>query len=314
MKIYLLTFLQTIFFIAIAPLFAGIVKRCKCFMQNRKGPSVFQPYRNLLKLFRKQALRPENASFIFSLAPCVVFVVAVFVCSLVPLCTSSLVTSSVADVIVIVGLLALSRFFLVLAGLDIGTAFGGMGASREMMIATLAEPALMMAFFTVAIQSSSTNLSNIASYLAAHSVWLHPSLLFTGVGFALIAVAETGRIPVDNPATHLELTMIHEAMILEYSGRDLALIEWAAQIKLLFFMVLLANLFFPWSVTASMAISGLVSNILIVFLKLIILAVALVFVEVNLAKLRVFRVPLLLNMAFILCLLGLLNYVILEAV
>lgn len=314
MRIWALTFLQTIVFIMAAPLFTGLVKRLKCFMQNRKGPSVFQPYRDLLKLFRKQTLRPENASFIFSLTPYVVFIVAVFICSLVPLFTSSLATSSFADVIVIVGLMALARFFLALAGLDIGTAFGGMGSSREMLVAVLAEPALMMAFFTVALQSSSTNLSNIINYLTTNSVWLHPSLLFTGVGFALIAVAETGRIPVDNPATHLELTMIHEAMILEYSGRNLALIEWAAQIKLMFYVVLLANLFLPWTVTSSIVISGLINNALILILKLVILGLILVFAEINMAKLRVFRVPLLLNMAFILCLLGLLNYIILEAV
>jgi formate hydrogenlyase subunit 4 len=306
--------LQACLFIALAPLLMGFVKWCKCHLQNRQAPSLFQPYRNLHKLFHKEPLVADTASYIFRIAPYFIFAITVLIGAIVPLIVVDVsgATIALADVIVLVGLFALARFFLVLAGMDIGTAFGGMGSSREMMIAAIAEPALLMALFNLAMISASTNLSAIISYFALQQSFLHPAIIFAAVGFALVALAETGRIPIDNPATHLELTMVHEAMILEYSGRHLALIEWAAQIKFMIYAVMFVNLFIPWGIAYSVNLGGaalLLSGVVLIF-KLIILIIVLTIAETNLAKLRLFRVPYLLNLAFLMCLLGILSYVI----
>jgi formate hydrogenlyase subunit 4 len=217
-----------------------------------------------------------------------------------------------ADIIVLVGLLALARFFLALAGMDVGTAFGGMGASREMTISALAEPALLMAVFTLAMTAHSTNLASMIGAQLEAGLVLRPSFLFALGAMILVALAETGRIPVDNPATHLELTMVHEAMILEYSGRHLALMEWAAQVKLLLYGVLIANIFFPWGIAVDLAPGALALGLGAIVLKLAALGVALAVAESVLAKMRLFRVPAFLNLALLLALLGLLGYVILE--
>lgn len=305
--------LNTFLFLLLAPLVAGIVKWFKCFLQNRRGPSVFQPYRNLSKLFRKETILPETASPIFRFTPYIIFSVMLLASSVIPLFIVQITNIAIADVIVLVGIFALARFFLALAGMDVGTAFGGMGSSREMLIAAIAEPAMLMAFFTLAMLASSTDLNNIIIKIAeSHVQMLRPSLIFAAVGFALVAIAETGRIPVDNPATHLELTMVHEAMILEYSGRYLALIEWSAQIKFMLFCVLLINLFFPWGIATSWNLKAIFFSVLIFFGKLVALCLLLVIAEMHLAKLRLFRVPYLLNFAFLLCLLGVLSYIILE--
>lgn len=313
MILWLVAIFKALLFIFLAPLVSGFVKFIKCFLQNRRAPSLIQPYRNLIKLFQKEVIVANTSSYIFRAAPYIVFGVSALICAVVPFVTINLPTTAIADVIVLVGLFALARFFLALAGMDVGTAFGGMGSSREMMVSAIAEPALLMAFFTFAMIASSTNLATIMLYLSQHQyLLLRPSLIFAAVGFALIAIAETGRIPVDNPATHLELTMIHEAMILEYSGRHLALMEWAAQIKFLIYCVLLINLFFPWGVTTHITLETFSVGVFALLCKLIILCVALAIAEINLAKLRLFRVPYLLNLAFLLCLLGLLNHIILE--
>ena len=308
----LYSLLQTGLFVFIAPLFIGIVKMFKCWLQNRSAPSVFQCYRDLRKLFHKQTILAHHASWIFRFAPYLIFSITALIASAIPFIVSPSQTVGFTDVILIAGLFGLSRFFLALAALDIGTSFGGMGASREMTVATLAEPALMIAFFSLAMMASSTRLDIITTYLSTHSLWFNPSMLFVALAFAMIAVAETGRIPVDNPATHLELTMIHEAMILEYSGRHLALIEWAAQIKLLIYTILFANLFLPFPLINQLSLSAIGLNGGIVIIKCLVLAWVLVLAETHLAKLRLFRVPLLLNMAFLLCLLGLLIHVIAE--
>lgn len=318
MNSWLLIILQVLLVVLGAPLFSGVVKYLKCRTQNRQSPSVLQPYRDLRKLLlRKETLCPENASYIFRLTPYLQLAIIIFVCALVPVFTYATWPNAYADVILFIGMLALGRFFLALAGMDIGTAFGGMGSSRELTIAALAEPTIMVAFFTLAMLAHSTNFGSIFNYVSTHSVWLNPSVLFIAFGFALVVIAETGRIPVDNPATHLELTMLHEAMILEYSGKYLGLIEWAAQIKLLLFFILFANLFLaiPAWVLAnnSILLTLILSGVLLIF-KLLLLALVLVFAEINLAKLRLFRVPLLLNAALVLCIIGLLNYIILEVV
>ena len=309
---WLLALLQTALFVAAAPLLSGWVRCVKCRLQNRIGPPPWQPYRDLAKLFRKEVVLAAPASPIFRAAPYIVFSVTVLAASVLPLVAVGLPTSAIADVIVLVGFFALGRFFLALAGMDVGTAFGGMGSSREVTIASVAEPAMLLAVFTLAMSTASTNLSTMIGSLARAPFQLHPSFIFAAMGLILVAVAETGRIPVDNPATHLELTMIHEAMILEYSGRHLALMEWAAMLKLLIYGVLIANLFCPWGVALSLAPGPIAVGVAAIAAKLLVLGVLLAVGETALAKMRLFRVPQFLGLAFILCLLGMLSHVILE--
>jgi formate hydrogenlyase subunit 4 len=309
---WLLAAAQTALFIGAAPLLAGWVKRVKCHMQNRAAPTLWQPYRDLAKLFRKDMVLADNASWLFRATPYIVFGAMSLAAAAVPLVAVDLPTGAIADVIVLVGFFALARFFTALAGMDIGTAFGGMGASREMTIAALAEPAMLMAVFTLSMTAGSTNLSSAIHYVLEAGLVLRPSFLFALLALAMVAVAETGRVPVDNPATHLELTMIHEAMILEYSGRHLALIEWAAQIKLMIYAVLVANIFWPWGIAQDFTSEALGIGAVAIAAKLTALAIVLVVWETVLAKMRIFRVPPFLGFAFLLSLLGMLTHVVLE--
>jgi len=303
---------QTLLFILAAPLLAGWVKRVKCHLQNRAAPAVWQPYRDLAKLIKKNLVLAENASWLFRAVPYIVFGATLLAAAAVPLIAVHLPTSAIADVIVLVGFFALARFFTALAALDIGTAFGGMGASREMTVAALAEPAMLMAVFTLAMTAHSTNLSVATETVLQAGLVLRPSFLFALLALLMVAVAECGRIPVDNPATHLELTMLHEAMILEYNGRHLALIEWAAQIKLMIYAVLIIDFFFPWGIASEFSASALSVGVLAVTAKLMLLAMLLVVWETVLAKMRLFRVPQFLGFAFLLALLGMLTNVVLE--
>jgi len=255
----------------------------------------------------------HDASWIFRATPYIVFMTTVLAAAVVPLIALRLPTAAVADVIVLVGFLGLGRFFLALAGMDIGTAFGGMGSSREMMIGALAEPVLLMTVFTLAMSASSTNLSEAVSFTLHGGLVIRPSFLFALVGLMMVAVAETGRIPIDNPATHLELTMVHEAMILEYSGRYLALLEWASMIKLMVYFVLIANIFAPWGIASVSTPPALAMGALAIALKLTLLGIVLVLWETVMAKMRLFRVPQYLGFAFLLSLLGMLTHVILES-
>jgi len=309
----LLAIIQTLFFIVLAPLLSGWVKWCKCYLQNRKAPSLLQPYRDLIKLTHKQPVVSKDASWLFVIAPYIIFSATALAVTVVPFFLVNLPTAASADVIVLVGFLAFARFFLVLAGLDVGTAFGGMGSSREMTISSMAEPAMLMAIFTITMTASTTNLSFAIGHVLEEGLVLRPSFIFALFALILVAVAETGRIPVDNPATHLELTMIHEAMILEYSGRHLALIEWASQLKLMLYGVLIANIFFPWGMAETFLISALGYGLLAIMGKLAILAVILAISETLLAKMRLFRVQEFLSFAYLLGLLGMLSHIILEA-
>lgn len=304
--------LQALLYAALAPLLAGWVRKIKAWLQNRRGVSPLQPYRDLYKLFAKEARMAHTASLVFRAAPYIVFVATWMAASAVPFVATGLPTAAIADVIVVAGLLALARFFLALAGMDVGTAFGGMGASREMFVSALAEPAMLMAVFTLAMTAHSTNLSSVADYQLLNDSVLRPSYMFALAGLVLVAIAETGRIPVDNPSTHLELTMIHEAMVLEYSGRHLALMEWAAQLKLLLYGALLVNVFFPWGIARGTGVADLSLGLAVVVVKLALLAGALAVSETVLAKMRLFRAPAFLNLALLLALLGLLSHVILE--
>lgn len=305
--------LQAVLYLALGPWLVGWVRRVKARLANRRGAPVHQPWRDLVRLFGKEARVAHTASPLFRIAPYVVFVATALAAATVPLVAVELPTAVMADIIVLAGLLALARFFLALAAMDVGTAFGGMGASREMMVSALAEPALLMGVFTVAMQAHSTNLSSVVSHQLELGLVLKPSMLFALTCLALVAVAETGRIPVDNPATHLELTMIHEAMVLEYSGRHLALMEWAGQVKLVLYGVLLVDIFLPWGIARSFEPAALAIGLGAAVIKLALLGVLLAVAESVIAKMRLFRVPALLNVALLMGLIGLLSHVILEA-
>ncbi|MFA6280004.1 MAG: NADH-quinone oxidoreductase subunit H [Bdellovibrionales bacterium] len=309
---WIFALVQTLCVVLFAPFLAGWVKWVKCKLQNRQGPAPWQPYRDLLRLSRKQVVLADVASPIFRAAPYIVFGATVVAASVLPIVSTQLPTAALADVIVLVGIFALTRFFLALAGMDVGTSFGGMGSSREVTLSSLAEPALLMTFFTLAMNVSSTNLSSAVSHLAQANFTLAPSLIFSFMALLLVAVAETGRIPIDNPATHLELTMIHEAMILEYSGRHLLLMEWASMLKLTLYSILIVNLIVPWGVAMTMEPKDVAFAAITVLGKLMALGILLAVSETSQAKMRLFRAPQYLGMAFILSLLGMMSHIILE--
>jgi len=296
---------QAVLVLGVAPLLSGVTRKVKARFLRRRGPSVFQPYRDLLKLIRKETVVAENASWLYRLAPYLIFATTWVAAALVPTFATGLAFGAAADLIVIVALLGTARFLLALAGLDVGTSFGGIGSSREMMFATLAEPAMLMVMFTLSLFAGSTELSSISAYMVAAGAVLSISLALALVALIIVAIGENARIPVDNPATHLELTMVHEAMILEYSGRHLAVIEAAAFVKLLLYLSMIACVFVPWG-TAS-AGAGAVSyavGLVAYLIKLGVLAFLLVLFETAIAKMRVFRVPDFLGVALMLGLLG----------
>ena len=297
---------QTLFLLVLSPLVTGCIRNWKAKLQNRRGPRVWQPYLDLAKFLRKDMVLSEHASWVFGAAPYVVFVSSLLVGLMVPMWTDTAPLSLLGGALAVIGLLALGRFFLALGGLDPASTFGGMGSSREMTIAAVAEPALMLAIFTVAIHAGSTDLSQIvrASHAGGWMV-LDPTYALAFVALFIVLLAETGRVPVDNPATHLELTMIHEAMLLEYSGRYLAFMEWGASIKQLVLMALLVNVFFPVGIAPGLA--GPVGALaLVAFVaKVFVLSLVVVLVETTNAKLRLFRVPDLLSAAFVLAALSL---------
>jgi formate hydrogenlyase subunit 4 len=301
--------LQLFLLLGLAPLVTGCIKNWKAKLQNRRGPRVWQPYLDLAKFLRKDMVVSEHASWIFHAMPYVLLISTLLAGLMMPLISVAAPLSLFGGVLAFVGLLALGRFFLALGGLDPASAFGGMGSSREMTISAVAEPALMLAIFTVAITGGkSTNLSQML--LAAQSpTWhlLNPAHVLAFAALFIVLLAETGRIPVDNPATHLELTMIHEAMLLEYSGRYLAFIEWSASIKQLVLMALLVNVFFPVGIANTATPAALGLSLAWFVAKLLVLAAAVVLVETTNAKLRLFRVPDLLSTAFILATLALLS-------
>lgn len=288
----------------ISPLVVGVIRRIKAFMQNRRGADIFQPYRNLFKQFKKEVVVSSAASWITPAMPYILFSTTVAAALLVPTFMVIFPFSGLGDILVIIYLLALGSFFLALAGLDQGSAFGGMGSSRHMTVASLAEPAMILSIFAVGINSASANISQIILNGSVSEFFLNPLYVFSFLALFIVMLAEAGRIPVDNPATHLELTMIHEAMILDYSGRYLALIEWASAVKLMLFLTLLVNIFFPAGIIASFTVLGAVAGIVIFAAKILILAAVIAIIESSMAKFRLFRVPDLLWIAFMLSLLG----------
>jgi len=304
---------QTLIVVVLAPVMLGWVNQCRSWLQNRSGPGLMQPYRLLSKLFHKDAVLAKNASALFRTAPYIQFGCMVLAASIVPVTQTNLAFSPAADVIALVGVFALARVFSALAAMDIGTAFGSMGARREMLIASLSEPALLMVFFTPLLIAQSTSLNTIVATLAHREFALYPSLAFAAVAFIMVLLAENARIPVDNPATHLELTMIHEAMVLEYSARHLALIEWATAVKLTTYCALGIALFVPWGVASAGDWRGLPFALGAFVVKLALAGGALAVLETVSAKMRIFRAPEFLGMAFLLAVLGMLIFLLLGA-
>jgi formate hydrogenlyase subunit 4 len=277
--------------LALAPLLKTVIKKMKALLQNRQGPPLFQGYYDLAKLFGKVPVRSETASWIYVAGPRTYFAAAVAATTLVPTIYAAAPLEAAGGILLLVGTLALGRFALATAALDTGSPFGGMGASRDMTIAALAEPALMLGLFTSALAAGSLNLGELVRGTLARGMSLHPSDLLAFAGLFIIVIAETGRIPVDNPATHLELTMIHEAMVLEYAGPDLALVEWASAVKDVMYLTLLADLFFPFGMARAAAPAPLAVAGAAWTGKMLLLAVAVTITESTNAKLRLFRVP-----------------------
>ena len=299
--------------LVLAPLLTGWVNQCRAWLQNRSAPPLLQTYYTLNKLFHKDVLLAHNASSLFRAAPYIIFSCMALASAIVPTLSTQLIFAPAADAIALVGLFALARVFIALAGMDIGTAFGSLGSRREMLIGFLAEPALLMVFFTASLISQSTSLSTIVETLAHREIAIYPSLAFAGVAFSMVALAENARVPIDNPTTHLELTMIHEAMILEYSGRHLALIEWASSLKLFAYSCLGIALFFPFGIPVAADPLSLTLAAIVLIVKLAIGGSLLALCETVSAKMRVFRAPEFLGTAFLLAVLAMLVHLLLES-
>ncbi|MEX2296330.1 MAG: NADH-quinone oxidoreductase subunit H [Dongiaceae bacterium] len=296
---------QMLLVLALAPLLTGYVRKIKARLLRRRGPSIFQPYRDLARLLRKEAVVANSASWLFSVAPYLIFAATWVAAALVPTFARGLTFSWTADLIAIVALLGSARFFLALAGMDVGTSFGGIGSSREVMIAAMAEPAMLLIVFSLALVAGATQLSTVAAFMASPEVGLRVSLGIAMIALIMVAIAENARVPIDNPATHLELTMVHEAMVLEYSGRHLAMIEFAAALKLLLYMSLLGCLFAPWGLATPGAGPAVwVLGIAAYLAKLALGGFLLALFETAMAKMRVFRVPNFLGAALMLALLA----------
>jgi formate hydrogenlyase subunit 4 len=310
---FLFQLLELLVALALAPLFMGWINAWRAWLQGRSAPSLLQPYRTLHKLFHKESIVAESASPLFRIAPYIVFGCMALAAGIVPTLSTDLPLSPAADAIALVGLFALARIFIALAAMDIGTAFGTLGARREMLIGFLAEPALLMVLFTASLITQSTSLTSIVETLVHKEFAIYPSMLVAGVAFTMVSLAENARVPVDNPATHLELTMIHEALILEYSGRHLALIEWAVALKLFAYSTIGLALFFPWGVAEVSAPLSLLFAIPALIAKLAVGGMFLALIETVSAKMRIFRVPEFLASAFLLAVIALLVHVLLGA-
>jgi formate hydrogenlyase subunit 4 len=304
---FLSQLLQLAVALALAPLLVGWVNQCRAWLANRSAPPLTLPYRAIVKLFHKDAVVAENASPLFRLTPYVVFGAMALAAAIVPSLATELPFASAADAIALVGLFALARVFIALAAMDIGTAFGSLGARREMFVGFLAEPALLMVLFTASLISGSTSLPTIVEALAHREIAIYPSLAFAGVAFTMVSLAENARIPIDNPATHLELTMIHEAMVLEYSARHLALIEWASALKLFNYSCIGLALFVPFGIASNTDDwSAVLFATPVLVAKLALGGAALALIETVSAKLRIFRAPEFLGTAFLLAVLAML--------
>jgi len=304
---------QTLVVAAGAPLLVGLIRTLKARLMGRRGPNPWQPYADLVKLLQKEAVVSETTSWVFTVTPYVLAATMLVAAAVVPVIVTRPALAFAGNVILLMYLFMLGTFFLALAGLDSGSAFGGMGSSRGVAVAALAEPTIMLAVFALAIRTGTTNLGGVAERIGADPVLAaHPGHILAFFAFFIVMVAENGRLPVDNPATHLELTMIHEAMVLEYSGHYLALVQWAGAMKLFLFLALLVNLFFPWWIPTEAAALPMLLGALALAGKLVLLATALAVLETAVAKLRLFRVPELLAGSFALAVLSVASVVLLK--
>ncbi len=297
---------QFIIIIIFSPLIQGIIKKLKANMQGRVGPGILQPYYDLIRLLKKDMVVSDVTSWVFKATPYIVFTSTIAAAVIVPVITTRSPFGMMGDVIAVIYLFALGRFFMALAGLDAGTAFGGEGSSREMTVSILVEPIMMLSIFTAAISAGSTNVARIAE---TQYLFYSPPHVLALCAFFVAVVAETGRIPVDNPDTHLELTMIHEGMLLEYSGRYLALMEWAHYMKQMLLFTLAVDIFFPLGICSDCGLSGLAASLGVYLSKMVFLACLMALAESTRAKLRFFQLPSLLGGAFVLALLSLLTYI-----
>jgi formate hydrogenlyase subunit 4 len=305
---------EVVLAIALAPLFAGWIAQCRAWMQSRSAPPLTQQYRMLRKLFNKDAALAESASRLFRMAPYVLFATMVLAAAVIPSVVTDLPFARAADAIALIGLFATARVFQALAAMDIGTSFGTLGARREMMVGFLAEPAILMVFFNAFLLFGSTALTGIVDSYSTHPSVIDPSVIFAAIAFVMVMLAENARIPIDNPATHLELTMIHEAMVLEYSARHLALVEWASSLKLLNYACIGIALFLPWGIAIHGAsVTAVLIGIAALVVKLAFCGAGLALIESLSAKLRIFRAPEFLAMAFLIAVLGLLVHLLLGA-
>lgn len=310
----ILFILQIVIIPALAPLCIGIIRKIKARMQNRVGASVIQPYFDLWKLFHKDEVISEDASFIFRFSPYLIFGVMVVVGASIPVITTLVPTLfggayfsflPVSDFITLIYLLALTTFFLALAGMDVGSGFGGFGSSREMTMSALAEGGLFFSLLVASVAAQTGAIVTVVERLQVLPVEAFLPLIVAFIAFFIALLAENSRFPVDNPSTHLELTMIHEAMILEYSGKRLALLEWANAMKLLIFIALGANIFFPWGVATTLLPGALLLAIVLFALKALFFLCAIAGIESTMAKFRIFRVPDLLLTSFVLSIIAL---------
>jgi formate hydrogenlyase subunit 4 len=296
---------QMLLVLLLSPLLTGFVRKMKARLLRRQGPPLLQPYLDLIRLMRKDVVLAESASWLFRVIPYIVVAGTWVAASLVPTFASGLMFSWSADLIAIIALLGSARFFLALAGLDVGTSFGGIGSSREVMIASLAEPAMLMIVFTLALIAGSTQLSTMVAYMGSGQEGLRGSLGLALFALIIVAIAENARIPIDNPATHLELTMVHEAMVLEYSGRHLALIDLTSELKLLLYISVIGCLFAPWGIAGPDASAQAHAIGVVIYIgKLAVAGVLLAVFETAISKMRVFRVPAFLGAALMLGLLA----------
>jgi formate hydrogenlyase subunit 4 len=282
---------QVLVLLALAPLLTGVIRKTKARTQKRIGASILQPYYDLLKLVRKDEVISDQTSWIFRACPWVNFAAMATAAFFIPVFLVYTPFGLVGDLLLVVGLFALGRFFTMLAGLDVASSFGGLGSSREMMISALLEPALFLSIFVVAITYGGTNLSTLIEASSNSSFLSHPQIIFAAIGLFIIILGETGRLPFDNPATHLELTMVHETMVLEYSGKSLALMEWSQSIKQIILFTLMVNIFVPWGISSSILLSSLVVGFLMFIGKISLFGIFVAFLESSVAKWRLFRIP-----------------------
>jgi formate hydrogenlyase subunit 4 len=306
-----LSVLQALFLLAIAPLVTGIIRKIKAYMQQRRGPSILQPYRDIAKYFHKDSVVSRDTSWIFSVTPYISMAAVLIAALLVPVFVTRTL-GFVGDLIVVVYLLGTVRFFTALAALDAGSAFGGMGSSREMMVSSIVEPTMLLSIFAMGLITGTTSLGSIASALSVSGIDLvRPALFLASAAFLISTIAENARVPVDNPTTHLELTMIHEGMILEYSGKKLGLMELSSMTRLVLYFTILSNVFFPWGIANDLSAISIGAGLIVIMAKVLFLALVIAIIESSISKLRLFRLPNLLTVSFTLALLAVMSFYIL---